>query len=577
MPSQAIFSGQLESAYRRELQRLIARKGLERLWAKDASLWTGEGREAEFIHGSLHWLDLPERFGPLMARVAARAAEIEPAGFEDVVFVALGTSSVAAEAVLKVPSAKLGKRTFLLNSIDPDAVRALEANLRLEKTLFIFPSKFGKDIDAHSLFLYFLEQLRVRGSPSPSGHFIALAEENSYLGQLAGEYQFADRFFDPPGILGRYSALIHFNFFVSALCRVDPADLLARTRSMRDACQASAPAEANPALQLAAVLAAAQLEQQDRLVFLCSENLQALARRFGELVGASTSKDGRGIMPLFGRASALIELIKSNCLSVYIKMGREKDKQLEEHRDKLRVAGTPLVIVELSGPEEFAAEGFKWEIATALACSLLETNPFRPPAVREIRSRSAEILEQLGREEQGFPSNARVRDAGIELYAEGDTRRELSTLNLLEALRSFLALRRPNGYLALLPFMDLNATRMHLLERIREQCESRVGLPMLITPGPQYLHTISQVYSDGPAKGLLMIVTANPRKDLPVPGADYTFGQIQAALAQADFESLGRKGKPVIRLHLTGGADLGLVELGTVLGHLPAKRDSAMH
>jgi len=45
------------------------------------------------------------------------------------------------------------------------------------------------------------------GIHSPAHHFITLTEENSYLGQLAGEYDFLDSFLDPPGIHGRYSSL----------------------------------------------------------------------------------------------------------------------------------------------------------------------------------------------------------------------------------------------------------------------------------------------------------------------------------------------------------------------------------
>ena len=67
-----------------------------------------------------------------------------------------------------------------------------------------------------------------------------------------------------------------------------------------------------------------------------------------------------------------------------------------------------------------------------------------------------------------------------------------------------------------------------------------------------------------------MLLTANPEKDLAVPGANYTLGQIQVALAQMEFESLGRLGRPVIWLHLTNGADTGLAQLEVILSHLPA-------
>jgi glucose-6-phosphate isomerase len=86
------------------LQNLFSKNVLARLWAKDSSLWPAEDYQAESIESNLGWLDLPEQLGPLLARVAARAAKIEPAGFEDVVFVTMGVSSLAAESILRFVS-----------------------------------------------------------------------------------------------------------------------------------------------------------------------------------------------------------------------------------------------------------------------------------------------------------------------------------------------------------------------------------------------------------------------------------------------------------------------------------------
>lgn len=185
LPTQAIFPGLLESAYRRELQKLFDHHVLPRLWAKDTSLWPVEDSQVESLKGNLRWLDLPTQLGPLLARVSARASLIEPAGFEDVVFVAMGDSNLAAECILRLPTARLGKRTFLLDNIDPDSVRAFEETLRLDKTLFVFASKSGRHLETHSLLLYFLERLRAVGIHSPGRHFVALTAENSYLSELA--------------------------------------------------------------------------------------------------------------------------------------------------------------------------------------------------------------------------------------------------------------------------------------------------------------------------------------------------------------------------------------------------------
>src|SRR5260370_13479205 len=104
--------------------------------------------------------------------------------------------------------------------------------LHLDRTLFVFANKSGNQIETHSLLLYFLERLRMLGIHSPVRHFIALTEVNSYLTELAGEYDFLDSFLDPSGIHGRYSSLILFNFFLSALFRLDPNSLLPRSRPM---------------------------------------------------------------------------------------------------------------------------------------------------------------------------------------------------------------------------------------------------------------------------------------------------------------------------------------------------------
>ena len=575
LPIQAIFPGRLESAYRRELQKLIARNALARLWAKDATLWPVEGHDAESLRNNLSWLDLPGQLGPLIDRVVSRASEIEPAGLEDVVFVTLGDANLAAATVLQSPSARLGKRTFLLDNIDPDSVRELESKLRLEKTLFIFASKSGKDIAAHSLLLYFLERLRVLGIPAPPHHFVALAEGDSYLGQLAGEYGFIDRFFDPPGIHGRFSSLIHFNFFLAALSHLDRADLVVRAQSMRQACGPSAMGEANPAFALGAFLAAAEIEGFDRLFFFSANSLQPLAHRMGYLVGASTCKDGRGIIPVFGRTPYPLELIQRDAVVVMLKMAGEEEREPERKREELGRAGIPLITSELDGPEALGAELFKWEIATALASATLGVNPFHDPDIRESRTRTSRLLEQVTGKRELSSSTVRVREAEIELYAEGETRRELSTLSMAEALRSFFELRLPDGYVALLPFMDLSATRSAIFRRISDQLEEQLGIPVLVTPGPRYLHTLGQVYNGGPPNGLYVLVTANPARDLAIPGADYTFGQMQLALAAGDFESLGRRGRHVIRLHLTRGAESGLAQLETILNNPSGKRHAA--
>jgi hypothetical protein len=82
-----------------------------------------------------------------------------------------------------------------------------------------------------------------------------------------------------------------------------------------------------------------------------------------------------------------------------------------------------------------------------------------------------------------------------------------------------------------------------------------------LSAGPRYLRNFEQAYKGGPSKGLFLILTAEPASDLQIPGAGYTLGQLQVALALNDFESLELRRMLVMQLHFTQGLEQGLSEL----------------
>ncbi len=49
-----------------------------------------------------------------------------------------------------------------------------------------------------------------------------------------------------------------------------------------------------------------------------------------------------------------------------------------------------------------------------------------------------------------------------------------------------------------------------------------------------------------------MQITTDPPEDLPVPGAPYTFGIVEAAQARGDFEVLAERGRRLLRVHFKG-------------------------
>src|SRR5258707_1656429 len=93
--------------------------------------------------------------------------------------------SLAMKAASQASAEIRWRRIFLLDSIHPAAIRAIDEQLDFARTLFVFANKSGKSIEAHSLFLYFLSRLKSEGTTDPGRSFIAATEQGSYLAEHA--------------------------------------------------------------------------------------------------------------------------------------------------------------------------------------------------------------------------------------------------------------------------------------------------------------------------------------------------------------------------------------------------------
>jgi len=334
---------------------------------------------------------------------------------------------------------------------------------------------------------------------------------------------------------------------------------------MHEACSAKADSGANPAVALGAWLAAGAQEGKGRLLLLTSRSLSPFADLVAQAVGTSTGKGSRGILPIGGDVPGNLEVFHHSSLAAEITMRGEDVTGTKEAADSLAAAGVPMVRIELGGPEDLGAELFKWEVGSALACANLGVDPFGEPDTQDAREKTSEILGTLSTNHVLPTPTVRVREGGIELYAEKVARQEISTLNLGEALRTFFELRKREGALVILIFLSRSPERETVLLQLRERLALGLQIPVVINYGPSYLYSLGQVYKGGPATSLFLVVTAKADEDLDIPGAGYTFGQLNLALALGDFEALGSRGRPVLRLHFAEGAEQGFKQLEGVV------------
>jgi glucose-6-phosphate isomerase/transaldolase/glucose-6-phosphate isomerase len=562
---QRIVPGRLAPAYEAELGRLRANQVIARLWARETSLWKAGGAHAETIANRLGWLSAVEAMRAEAHDLIAFGNEMAALGLHDLVLLGMGGSSLAPEVFsLLFPAPADGRRFFVLDTTDPESIRAVEHSVDPARTLFIVASKSGRTIETLSQFACFRSQLNQAGVARPGGHFIAITDAGSPLDQLAQEHGFRRIFRNPADIGGRYSALSYFGLVPAALWGADVNKVLDAAAEMEAACGPQAPVESNPALRLGALLGAAALSGRDKLFLLSPRGLEPLGNWIEQLVAESTGKDGRGIVPVVGGA-APAEAFADECVAVALTIADHHDATLRDTMEALRQAGVPVAEIDMAEPADLGAEYFRWEVATVLAGISLSIDPFDEPNVQESKDATASLLrsfETTGAMPQG---SLLLAESGIELYGEAGTPHPVSGLRVAEVLRAFLSRRRPGDYLALLAYVVRDAANAAELEALRIRLAERLGMPVLLGYGPRYLHSIGQLYKGGPASGMFVVMTSQKAEDFPIPGAPYTFAQLQLAQALGDLQRLALRGRPAVRLHLAQGAQAGLAAVRAIV------------
>jgi hypothetical protein len=310
---------------------------VDRIWARDPTVWTGTD-EAQW----LGWLDEP-------ARMLERVDELEalPGDFDQVVLLGMGGSSLAPEVI---------RRTFgatglhVLDTTHPTAIRRLERQLELDRTLFVAASKSGTTLETRSQLDYFLS----RGG----GTFAAITDPGTELEQFAREHDFVWVVHGEPTIGGRYSALSPFGIVPAVLIDVDAQVLLERADAMAGWCRLG---EENPGFRFGLELGENWVEGRDKV---CIDDTPGGFGLWAEqLLAESTGKQGKGLVPA---------------------PGEDPDGGADRQRGRVR----------LDDPYDLGAEFFRWEFATAVAGSILGINPFDQPDVQAAKDKTAEILQQ---------------------------------------------------------------------------------------------------------------------------------------------------------------------------------------
>jgi len=536
---------------------------VRRLWQRDASLWTGSD-EAQW----LGWLDIAEKQHEKQDQFVRLADEIRKEGFTDILLLGMGGSSLCPEVLARTYGPVAGfPRLHVLDSTDPEQINALETKLDLRKTLFIVSSKSGATLEPNIFKQYFFELVKeTLGAERAGSRFIAITDPGSQLEKEAEADQFRHIFHGVPAIGGRYSALSNFGMVPAAAMGLDVAKFLDRTEEMVEACAASVPVEKNPGVMLGIILGTAARSGRDKLTFITSPAISDLGAWLEQLIAESTGKQGKGVIPVDGEELDVPQVYGNDRLFAYLRYEPAPDADQDKKVAALEKAGQPVIRIVLGDLYDLGQEFFRWEIATAVAGSILGINAFNQPDVEASKVATRKLTSEY--EKTGsLPAEKPIfEQAGISLFADPRNSGALGQGNLGGRLRAHLDRLRPGDYFALLGYLEMSPEHEALLEEIRHAVRDAKQVATCVGFGPRFLHSTGQAYKGGPNSGVFLQITSGDAHDLAIPGQKYTFGVVKAAQARGDFEVLAERGRRALRVDLGKNVETGLSELVMLVG-----------
>jgi transaldolase / glucose-6-phosphate isomerase len=551
--------GPLAGAVTSSLEEWKKNNRVARLWQKDASLWSGTDES-----NWLGWLTIAEEQLAHIDALKQIAEDVKKARFKHALLLGMGGSSLCPE-VLRMTFGKIKgyPELHVLDSTDPAQIKAIEGKVDLQSTICIVSSKSGSTLEPNIYKQYFFERVKAKvGEKEAGNRFIAITDPGSKLQQVAEADRFRKIFMGVPSIGGRYSALSNFGMVPAAVMGLDVARFLKNTEEMVKACDASSAADSNPGVILGTILGVAANHGRDKLTIVTSPGIFDLGAWLEQLIAESTGKIGKGIIPVDRERLAKPASYGNDRVFAYLRLESKPNKAQDAAVAALEKAGHPVVRITLPNTYNLGQEFFRWEIATAVAGSIIGINAFNQPDVEASKIETKKLTSQYETTGSLPPESPFFEEKGIKLFADEKNAAALKGgVKLVDVLKAHLSRLGAGDYFAVLGYITMNPANEKTLQGIRHAVGDKKKVATVLGFGPRFLHSTGQAYKGGPNSGVFLQITCEDAKDLPVPGQKYTFGVVKAAQARGDFAVLAERGRRALRVHLGKNLRTGLATL----------------
>jgi transaldolase/glucose-6-phosphate isomerase len=351
----------------------------------------------------------------------------------------------------------------------------------------------------------------------------------------------------------------------AAVMGLDTKKLLARAADMVRACGGAATVEQNPGASLGIILGAAANAGRDKVTIITSPGISDLGAWLEQLLAESTGKIGKGIIPVDRENLTTPEVYGNDRVFVYVRLESAADADQDAKVAAIEKAGHPVVRIAMADIYDLGAEFFRWEIATAVAGSIIGINAFNQPDVEASKIATKSLTSEYEKTGSLPAEKPVVEDAGIKLFTDEVNAKELAKAaadqSLAGYVKAHLSRIKAGDYFAVLGYIQMNTEHEQSLQALRHLVRNKKGVATCLGFGPRFLHSTGQAYKGGPNSGVFLQVTCDDSVELPVPGQKYTFGIVKAAQARGDFQVLADRGRRALRVHLGSNVKAGLATL----------------
>ncbi|MBZ0185394.1 MAG: hypothetical protein K8F91_04005, partial [Candidatus Obscuribacterales bacterium] len=306
------------------------------------------------------------------------------------------------------------------------------------------------------------------GDDKVGSHFIAITDPGSKLEEFAKQHKFRHIFYGDPAIGGRYSALSDFGMIPSSIMGIDVSRLLQSTVKMVDACSPMSTIEKNPGVLFGLLFGLAAKSGRDKLTIFTSDSVSHLGAWLEQLVAESTGKLGRAIIPVEKELIGAPDSYGEDRIFVLLKLEGDDIGAQDEAIEALSSAGHPVVRITIANKYDLGQELFRFEIATAVAGSILAINPFNQPDV-EASKVASRALTKAYETAGAFPPETPIfQDESVKLYTDARNAsyfKEATGENqtLTAYLKAHLDRLSPCDYFALVAYLEMNDKNERLL------------------------------------------------------------------------------------------------------------------